>query len=251
MGRWAFTAETLGKPQGGFWPRQLTPQGLQSLLLEGLVSPAWPGPMWSCLQSNPPHRQDPEEGALHCGSGECGVRGSGGLGGKLEARWGNVLCVTSASSVFTRMSKTSVPSTPSVMVLKQCLNVYAHICVCIYVRLYICVCMCVSVLACVSVYLCLSVCVSVCDCVCLSMCVRVYLCLCVFVCVCVFVLSVHVCVNICLCLCVCICVSVRVCEHMLVCLSVCVCVSACLSVCVCLFVCLCVHVSVCLQLPGS
>ena len=144
-----------------FGPRQLLPWGLQSLLLEGLVSLHGPALSTGGTRGGSPALRicGPTEGMVGRGDLEA-VRQAGG--------WrGNVLCVTPASSSFTGVRTSSVPSTPSGMVLKQCLCTHrasASVCVCVCVihmyTIYLCVYVCVCPWR-VDVYLCVSLCVCV------------------------------------------------------------------------------------------
>ena len=88
--------------------------------------------------------------------GQDGIWGAWGTGWKPDGEMSS--CLTSTSSVFTRMRRPSGPDTQSGLVFSDfvnvCVCVCVHVClsVCVYVYLCVCVCICMSVSVCMSVY---------------------------------------------------------------------------------------------------
>ena len=56
-----------------------------------------------------------------------------------------------------------------------------------WINMYVCVCVCVYVCMCVCVYVCMCVCVCMYVCMCVCMCVCMYVCMYVCVCVCMYI----------------------------------------------------------------
>ena len=146
-----------GSPRMALAPDSCYPGGLQSLLLEGLVSPAWPGPH---------HGQDPEEGVLHCGSADphWGLWGKGiwRLGGQAGGWMGkHPLCDVRLLHLYKSEDFRARRSVRDGV--EQRLSVPACICVCVRVRhvciVPICVCVCPCACGCRLVSLCMCVCV--------------------------------------------------------------------------------------------